>query len=151
MCLNFKTQPLHLQWKHPKPLIMGQCSWYIVCTPYVQYHYLPFALKPFQCPFYRWMHWGLQKSVLQGHSADKRQHWFLRSWAQTIRLRPLCSTTGQEWWSSSACRILPWLPISHGLLFPQGPVAVAEMLMDPAQVSGGCIRLPPTLIITLMV
>lgn len=29
------------------------------------------------------------------------------------------------------------LPISQGFFLPQGPTAVAEMVMDPVQVSGG--------------
>ena len=39
------------------------------------------------------------------------------------------------------------LPISHGLLLSQDPMAVVEMVMDPVQVSGGV--LSPIPIITL--
>ncbi|KAK2506474.1 hypothetical protein MC885_016023 [Smutsia gigantea] len=41
--------------------------------------------------------------------------------------------------SSSACRILPQLPILMASLFPQGPTAVPEMLVDPAQVICGTV------------
>lgn len=42
-------------------------------------------------------------------------------------------------------------PLLMASLFPQVPMAFAEMLMDPVQVNGGCERPSSTPVITLMV
>lgn len=61
------------------------------------------------------------------------------------------SSTGQGWWSRQlvgSCLDCPFLMAS---LFPQVPMAMAEMRMDPVQVNGGYARSSSTPVTTLMV
>lgn len=61
-------------------------------------------------------------SVLRGHSAEEAA--LISEELSSDHSEELgsehCSKAGQGWWSSSACGILPWLPISHSLLLPTG-------------------------------
>lgn len=67
-----------------------------------------------------------------------------------IRQRSLCSSVGrggpvQSVGSYDGCTFL------MASLFPQVPMAFAEMLMDPVRVNGGCDRPSRTPVVTLVV